>query len=333
MRELKIIASMSGIVLLVAAGGAAVTQTDVPEPSPGPPCVLTFTPASDPPENDDTADTVNELSSPVVAVRTRALGPAPLLMSQIDDDLYVVTGSGGNVAVHITSEGAVLVDDKFASNHGELVGCVARVTDLPIRYVIGTHHHEDHMGGNEPLVSSARVRVLAHENVRTNMIAKKQPAPPDVVFAEKTSLFLGEATIEVYHFGHGHTNSDAVVLFPELNVLHAGDLFVDGLPFIDYANGGSSADWIDTLGGILGLDFETVIPGHGPLMTKSDVQAFRDRFVTLRTRTMQLIYRGVTKEKALAQLETTDLKWALTPDSLFVRHSFPDFYDELLDER
>ena len=332
MRELKIIASMSGIVLLIAAGLTAVSQTEVPEPLLGTPCAL-FTPTPDPREVDENADAAAVPPSPAPPVTTRARGVASLLMLEVADDLYVVTGSGSNVAVHVTNEGTVLVDDKFARNHDELMGCVARVTDLPIRYVVGTHHHGDHMGGNEPLTAAGGVLVLAHENVRTNMVAGNQPAPPEVVFTKKTSLVLGEATVEVHHFGRGHTNGDAVVLFPELEVLHAGDLFVDGLPFIDYANGGSSADWIETLGGVLSLDFETVIPGHGPVMTKRDVQSFRDRFVTLRTRMTQLIDRGVTKERALAQLETRDLEWALTPDSLFVRRSFSDFYDEVAGER
>lgn len=333
MRTLKTIASISSIVLLVAARSTATNQTQVPETPLGPPCALTFTLAQELPENAATADAVDEPPSPVPPFTISAHGHTPLLMSEIAADLYVVTGSGGNVAVRVTSEGVVLVDNKSAQNQGALLGCVARVTDRPVRYVIGTHHHDDHMGGNKPLADSARVRVLAHKNMRANMMAEKQPAPPAVVFTKKTSLFLGNATIEVHHFGNGHTNGDAVVLFPELDVLHAGDLFVDGLPFIDYANGGNSADWVDTLGGILSLDFETVIPGHGPLMTKRDVQAFRDRFVTLRTRMTQLIYRGVTKEQARAQLETTDLQWTLAPNSLFVRQSFADFYDELLGER
>ena len=331
MRDLKTIASMSSIVLLVAARSAAINQTQVPEAPLVPPCSLTFTLAQELSGNGAAAE--DETPSPVYSITTRTHRGVPLLMSEVAADLYVVTGSGGNVAVHVTSEGVVLVDSKVAQNQGALLGCVNRVTERPVRYVIRTHHHDDHTGSNELLADSARVRVLAHENMRTNMMERRRSAPPDVVFTEKTSLFLGDATIEVHHFGNGHTNGDAVVLFPELDVLHAGDLFVDGLPFIDYANGGNSADWIDTLGGILSLDFETVIPGHGPLMTKRDVQTFRDQFVTLRTRMTQLIYRGVTKEQARAELETTDLKWTLTSDSLFVRQSFPDFYDELLAER
>ena len=337
---MKIIASMSAIVLLVAILNVTTAQRDTSVSSLGAPCDV-FTPGQNTPENSATSDrqnadianSDNRTPEEQPAVRVNDLSEnksAPLMMSEISENLYVVTGDGGNVAIQVTTEGAVLVDNKFSRNHDKLTACVARVTNLPIKYMIGTHHHADHMGGNPSL--STETLIVAHDNARANMIAGNQPAPPAVVFSSKTSLFLGDSTIDIHHFGNGHTNGDSVVLFTEHRVLHTGDLFVEGLPFIDYANGGNSADWVDTLGGILTLDFDTVVPGHGPILVKRDLQTFRDRLITLRIRTLQLIQRGLTQQQTLAQLETTDLGWTLTSGSLFVRRSFPDFYKELLDE-
>ena len=163
--------------------------------------------------------------------------------------------------------------------------------------------------------------------------SRNPPAPPDLAFTRGLSLFLGEAEIEIHHFAPAHTGHDAVVLFPDLGVLYAGDLVVRGMPFIDYAAGGSSRGWIDALDGILALDFETLVPGAGPVLTKREAQAFRDRFVTLRMRVMQLLYRDVAPENALPLLQTTDLDWPLPPGGPFAAQSFARLYDELALER
>ncbi len=255
--------------------------------------------------------------------------PDTLTIVPIATDLYLIAGGGGNVTMYVTPVGTVLVDRKLPNAHDALLACVTRVTSSPIEYVIGTHHHDDHIGGTRAL--SPVARVVTHKNTRAHMLAANHPTP-DLVFTAKTSLFLTDAPIEVYHFGNGHTNGDAVVLFPTERVLHAGDLFVQGLPFIDYANGGNSADWIAALGGILALDFDMVIPGHGLPLQKHDVQIFRDRLLTLRTRATQLVRRGVSPQQTLELLETSDLGWPLSPDAPFVQQSFPEFYNELVVE-
>jgi glyoxylase-like metal-dependent hydrolase (beta-lactamase superfamily II) len=251
----------------------------------------------------------------------------PLGMEEVKEGLYVITGSGGNVAARVTSDSVVLVDDKFERNHEEIVQRVGEVTDRPITYVISTHHHGDHVGGN-PLFA-AHAEIIAHANVRVNMLSGGQPAAPRVVFRRTMSLFVGDIEIRAHHFGRGHTDGDAVVEFPDLRTIHTGDLFVEGAPFIDYLNGGSSKEWVDTLGKILELDFDTVIPGHGPIMVKADVLRFRDKLVTLRARMSQLIDQGVPKEEAPSHLHTDDLAWPLAPDGLFVSRSLSGFYDEM----
>ena len=196
----------------------------------------------------------------------------PLSVTAVKDGLYYINGVGGNVGVRVTDAGVVLVDDKFPRNVDAIRARVAEVTDQPIRYVINTHHHGDHAGGNVGFLDTADV--IAHENARKNMIRNEQDAPPRIVYTDQTAVHLGGVEVRAHHLGRGHTNGDSVVYFPDLRTVHGGDLLHGTAPFIDYANGGSSREWLGVLDGILALDFDTAIPGHGGLMTRADVEAF-----------------------------------------------------------
>ncbi len=255
----------------------------------------------------------------------------PLDIQEVKDGLYVVTGPGGNVGVRVTGDGVVLVDNKFERNHDAIMGHVQSVTDQPITYVMGTHHHGDHMGGN-PLFSS-HAQIIGHQNNRDNMIRGDQPSPPTIVFADETSIFVGDAEVRAYHFGQGHTNGDAIIYFPDLGTIHGGDLLHGIAPFIDYGNGGSSQAWVATLEGALGLEWDTAIPGHGELMTRSDVEAFRDQMISVRARMTELIADGVTKEQAADRIRTSELSWTMAADGLFMQRSIPGFYDEIAAEQ
>jgi cyclase len=267
----------------------------------------------------------------VVVSGLRGQEAEPLDIQQVKDGLYVITGPGGNVGVRVTGDGVVLVDNKFERNHDAIMGHVQSVTDQPVTYVMGTHHHGDHMGGN-PLFST-HAQIIGHQNNRDNMIRGDQPSPPTLVFADETSIFVGEAEVRAHHFGQGHTNGDAIIYFPDLGTIHGGDLLHGIAPFIDYGNGGSSKAWITTLEGALELEWDTAIPGHGDLMTRADVEAFRDQMVSVRARMTELIGEGVTREQAADKIRTTDLSWTMAQDGLFMRRSIEGFYDELAAER
>ena len=267
----------------------------------------------------------------VVVSGLRGQEAEPLDIQMVKDGLYMVTGAGGNVGVRVTGDGVVLVDNKFERNHDAIMGHVQSVTDQPITYVMGTHHHGDHMGGN-PLFST-HAQIIGHQNNRANMIKGDQPSPPTVVFADETSIFVGEAEVRAYHFGQGHTNGDAIIYFPDLGTIHGGDLLHGIAPFIDYGNGGSSKAWITTLEGALELEWDTAIPGHGDLMTRADVEAFRDQMVSVRARMTELIGEGVTREQAADRIRTSDLSWTMAQDGLFMRRSIEGFYDELAAEQ
>ncbi|HEU4694532.1 MAG TPA: MBL fold metallo-hydrolase [Vicinamibacterales bacterium] len=246
---------------------------------------------------------------------------------KVKDGLYVIPGydgavTGGNVAVRVTSEGTIIVDDRLPPSSKEIAGKVKAVTPQPIKYVLSTHGHGDHTGGHPEFIKVAEI--IAHRNNRANMLRSKLAAPPRVVFSDQASVFLGGAEAQAIHFGRGHTNGDAVIYFPDLRTIHTGDLVVWGkrtdgsalTPFVDRASGGSLVEWISTLDGVLTLDFDTAIPGHGPVLTKENVRAFRQNLVTLRQRMTEVVKAGAKKEELAKRLKTDDLGWPFPPERL-----------------
>ncbi len=263
------------------------------------------------------------------AQRTEAMGvqaQASLSIEQVKDGLYAIMGSGGNVGVRVTSEGVILIDDKFPQNFAEIQELVGTVSDQPVRYVLNTHHHGDHAGGNVEYINIAEI--IAHQNARDNMVRGNQDAPPRVVFTDQTAVYLGGVEVRAFYMGRGHTNGDAVIYFPDLRTVHGGDLLHGTAPFIDYGNGGSSEGWVATLNNILALDFDTAIPGHGAIMDRNDVVNFRNQMEAVRARMADLIRSGVPKSEASDRMRTQELSWTMV-DGLFMGRSIPGFYDEI----
>ena len=259
---------------------------------------------------------------------------ARLQIRGVKDGLYVIPGfdggqSGGNVAVRVTDDGVIIVDNKFPYSFDFINEQVRKVTDQPIKYVLNTHHHDDHSGSNADFLPTAEV--IAHKNARANVVRNNQPGPPRVIFADETAVFLGGAEVQMFHFGRGHTNGDAVAYFPDLRTVHTGDLIVFGQrldgstlsPFWDFGNGGSVLEWPATLTGLLALDFDTVIPGHGPLLTKDDVRIFRGKMEIVIDRVRTEIAAGATRDDIGSRVDTADLDWPLAPSR------FRNVFDEL----
>jgi glyoxylase-like metal-dependent hydrolase (beta-lactamase superfamily II) len=210
----------------------------------------------------------------------------------------MIAGEGGNVAVYVTGEGVILVDDMYDRNYADIVSRVKTVTSQPVRYVLNTHQHDDHAGGNVGALA-AGVEVVAHRNVRMNMARLKQPGMPRITFSDEASLFLGGKEVRTRHYGRGHTNGDAVIYFPAERVIHTGDLFLarpPGAPglhlYFDYANGGSAVEWTRTLDEAMKLDFDTVIPGHGALSARADLAKWRADVEALRTHVGRMVQEG-----------------------------------------
>jgi glyoxylase-like metal-dependent hydrolase (beta-lactamase superfamily II) len=251
--------------------------------------------------------------------------PGPLRIQKVKDDLFMISGEGGNVAVFVTNEGVVLVDDMFDRNHADILAQVKSVTDKPLRYVINTHQHDDHAGGDLKMLPIAEV--IAHKNARANLVDIKQPyyedtpgtpiGLPRVTFSDELSVHLGGKEVRARYFGRGHTSGDAVVYFPAQRIIHSGDLFLGQRGgkgpniYVDYAQGGSFRDWTKTLDGMLTLDFDTVIPGHGPVSTKADVMKFRADVENMRNRLAAMVRQGKSKAEVLKVLED-DYGWRST---------------------
>jgi glyoxylase-like metal-dependent hydrolase (beta-lactamase superfamily II) len=229
----------------------------------------------------------------------------PLTIEKVTANLWVIMGPGGNVAVFPTNEGVVLVDDKFPQNAQDIVAKVKTVSDKPIRYVLNTHQHGDHTGGNEALMA-ANAEIIIHKQARANMVAGKQPGLPHITFADETQVFLGGKEVAAKYEGRGHTNGDAVVYFPSERVLHTGDLFVSsGAPFCDTNNGGSIKEWDGTVKRALEFDFDTVIPGHGPVVKRADLVKWVDTMATVRSRVKTACAGGVAD--AATRIDLKDL--------------------------
>jgi cyclase len=263
--------------------------------------------------------------------------PAQLSIQQVKPGLYAILNPGANtLAVRVTGDGVILVDDMFQQNYEQIVSLIKTVTDQPVKYVISTHHHGDHTGGNVRFLG-ANAQIIGHKNARAAMTrgAMPMPGPPPLTFTTEAAVHLGGVEAQLFHVGPGHTNGDTIVYFPDLRVMATGDLYVvlPRVPTIDYGNGGTTLGWVPTLDNVLKFDFDVVIPGHGPVSTKAELLQFRQKMVTLQTRTRELIQQGVPKDQYLAKLKADDLGWGLGPETLFVRNAAGPFYDELAKAR
>ena len=239
--------------------------------------------------------------------------PSKLNTIKITDDLFVIHNDfvPGNTTALVTNDGVLLVDDKFEIDFPNIVAEVKKLTNQPIKYVVNTHHHGDHSGSN-PKMEAMNVQVVASEQARENMVDGKMPGLPTMVFDRHAHIYIGGKNVELYHFGRAHTNGDVVVLFPAQRTLAAGDMFTygDDVPeLIDYAGGGSAKEWTSTLDSALQLDFDNVVPGHGPLVKKPEMRKFRDSTLRFRNRVHEL----VTQKKSRADIEKvtrTEFHWA-----------------------
>jgi cyclase len=239
--------------------------------------------------------------------------PSKLDVVKLKDDLFVIHNEyvPGNTTVMVTNEGVIMVDDKFEIDHENILAELKKITNQPVKYVINTHHHGDHSGANAKF-QALGAQVVTSWQARQNMVDGKQPGLSNITIDNRASLYLGGKRVELFYFGRGHTNGDIVALFPAQRVLAAGDLFTigDSTPqLVDYAGGGSAKQWPQTIAGVLSLDFDQVVPGHGPVGTKADVRKFHDTSMRLRTRVHDMIVQKKSKDE-IAKMLTAEFHYA-----------------------
>ena len=261
---------------------------------------------------------------------------------QVRPNVYMIVGAGGNTTIQFGDEGVLVVDTQFAQVSTKLLAAIKSVTDAPIRYVVSTHVHGDHIGGNEAISKAGRIRaggnvvgdlgaaatntanIIAHENVLKRLSAEPAAGQQAVPFADwptetfannkREFLFNGEA-VQIIHEPDAHTDGDSLVFFRKSDVVATGDLYTTVMyPFIDVANGGTINGYIKALNAILDITVASnvneggtmVVPGHGRLSDEQDVIEYRDMATIVRDRIREYAKRGMTLEQVKAKKPTLD---------------------------
>ena len=262
------------------------------------------------------------------ALAQRDYSKVEIKTQQVSGNVYALFGAGGNIGVLAGDDGVMMVDDQFAPLSDKILAAVKAINDGPVRFLLNTHWHFDHTGGNENIARKAGANIIAHHNVRVLMSSPQEigafgakiPAAPEgakpvlTYGAEGATVHLNGETVRIVHVPDAHTDGDSVALFEKANVIHTGDTFFNGFyPFIDVEHGGSVAGMIAAADVTLALgNAQTkIIPGHGPLGTKDDLRAFQSMLKDLLVVLAEAKHRGDSVEKVLDSdaFKAIDSKW------------------------
>ena len=240
--------------------------------------------------------------------------------TKLTDSIYMLKGSGGNIGVSVGQDGVILVDDQFAPLTEKIKEAISKITDHPIKFVINTHWHSDHTGGNENLGELGSI-ILSHDNVRKRLSAEQFidffnrtvfPLPekglPIVTFSDNITLYQNGDDIKIIHVDNGHTDGDSIVYFTKNNVIHVGDDFNDkSYPFIDLSSGGSIDGLISSLQTVSSIinDTTKVVSGHSEVSNKTKINEFTNMLKDVREKVSQMIVNGKSIEEIIASQPTS----------------------------
>ena len=255
-------------------------------------------------------------------------------IKKVVDGIYMLIGQGGNLGLSVGDDGAFLIDDQFAPLSDKIRTAVASVSKQPLRFIVNTHWHGDHTGGNEVFGKSG-VTIIAHDNVRERMsvaqimevFGRTEPASPAaalpvLTFPDRLTFHMNDLEIETLHVAQAHTDGDSIIFFNGANVIHAGDIFFNGMyPFIDGDTGGSIDGVIAASLMLLERSDEKtiIIPGHGPLSNPEELREYVGMLRGVRAAVMEQVQAGKSKDETIAAKPTAafDAKWGqgfLKPD-------------------
>jgi len=230
--------------------------------------------------------------------------PAELDLVKVRDDIYVIHNDvvPGNITVLITDEGVLLVDTKYALDYENVERMLRSVTDQPIVYVVNTHFHDDHSGANA-LFQGMDAHVIAHEKARRKMVQSgRSEGLPNLTVDDHARIYIGDTVADLYYFGRAHTDGDIMVHFPQQRVLATGDMFAYGPEtpeLVDYSGGGSAREWPYSLEKALPLDFDVVVPGHGLVVGRAELEEFHHDTMRL----SELTHSMLLQKRSRADIE------------------------------
>ena len=230
----------------------------------------------------------------------------------VNENIYMLKGAGGNIGISVGEDGVFMIDDQYSQMSSKISEAVKTLSDQPIKFLVNTHHHGDHTGGNATFEEKGAL-IFAHENVRKRLNEDEkntdQSGLPIITFDHKMNLHLNGNDILVVHVHNAHTDGDALIYFPQSNVLHTGDTFFNGMfPFIDLKSGGSVAGDIEAArAGLLLINTSTkIIPGHGSLATYADYEKYLKMLEGIESNVKAAIASGKTKEEIVADENLTE---------------------------
>jgi len=230
----------------------------------------------------------------------------------VNENIYMLKGAGGNIGVSIGDDGVFMIDDQYAPLTQKIIDAVKTISDKPVNFLVNTHYHGDHAGGNKNFEKEGAI-IVAHENVRKRLKEDEkntdQSGLPIITFNDKMQLHLNGDDIMVVHVHNAHTDGDALIYFPKSNVLHTGDTFFNGMfPYIDLKSGGSVAGDIEAAKtGLMLINAETkIIPGHGSLATYEDYKKYVNMLEGIHTNVSTAIEAGKSREAILADESLTN---------------------------
>lgn len=236
-----------------------------------------------------------------LTVHAQRFNKIEILTTQLSQHTYTLTGAGGNIGVSVGDDGVFIIDDQFAPLSEKILNAISVLSDKPLTYLVNTHHHGDHTGGNENM-ANAGATIIAHNNVKTRLkmpqkdgSLKPEAALPVITFNDKLSLDINGETILIFHVANAHTDGDVILYFTKSNVLHTGDTYFNGrYPYIDLKSGGSVDGYIDAVKlGLMLIDDNTkIIPGHGKVSNKEEYTSFLIMLKTLKTNVYNAIKAG-----------------------------------------
>ena len=293
-----------------------------------------------------TGSAIAQQQPPAAAPPPPDFSKVEIKTTDLGDNVYMLEGQGGNITVAVAKDGIIMVDGQFAPLHDKIKAAIAAISNLPVKYLINTHYHGDHTGGNEPfardgatIVAQVQVKNRLAAGTTNGLTGVKTPAAaqgalPSKTYTATSKLRLPGRIADLKHIDNAHTDGDTYVWFKTANVLATGDTFTNGrYPKIDFANGGNIKGMIAAADAYLKLTNarSRIVPGHGPIADKKALTQYRTMLVTARDRMAKLVKDGKSEDEVVAAKPFADLDMKWAPTDLAAKNFIRVVYHSIAD--